>query len=92
MNYGKPVIGCRAGGIPEVVDDGVTGLLAEPEAPADLAEAILKMLQNPSLLREMGLAGRQRLLEKFTHVQMAQQFAEVYRQVIAQRERSKEAA
>ncbi|MCB9006625.1 MAG: glycosyltransferase [Ardenticatenaceae bacterium] len=91
MNYGKPVIGCRAGGIPEVVDDGVTGLLAEPEAPADLAEAILKMLQNPSLLREMGLAGRQRLLEKFTHVQMAQQFAEVYRQVIAQRERSKEA-
>ena len=92
MNYGKPVIGCRAGGIPEVVDDGVTGLLAEPEAPANLAEAILKMLQNPSLLREMGLAGRQRLLEKFTHVQMAQQFAEVYRQVIAQRERSKEAA
>lgn len=82
MNYGKPVIGCRAGGIPEVIDEGLTGLLAEPEAPDSLAEAILKMLQNPELLREMGLAGRQRLLDTFTHVQMARRFADAYRHVI----------
>lgn len=83
MNYGKPVIGCRAGGIPEVIDEGVTGLLAEPEAPASLAEAILKLLQTPNRLYEMGLAGRQRLLETFTHVQMAHRFADAYRHVIA---------
>ena len=83
MNYGKPVIGCRAGGIPEVIDEGITGLLAEPETPDSLAEAILKMLQNPSHLREMGLAGRQRLLDTFTHVQMARRFADAYRHVIA---------
>lgn len=82
MNYGKPVIGCRAGGIPEVIDEGVTGLLAEPEAPDSLAEAILNMLQKPGLLREMGLAGRQRLLDTFTHVQMARRFADAYRHVI----------
>lgn len=82
MNYGKPVIGCRAGGIPEVINEGTTGLLAEPEAPDSLAEAILKMLQNPGLLREMGLAGRQRLLDTFTHVQMARRFADAYRHVI----------
>ncbi|MBK7893585.1 MAG: glycosyltransferase [Candidatus Promineifilaceae bacterium] len=82
MNYGKPVIGCRAGGIPEVIDEGLTGLLAEPEAPDSLAEAILNMLQNPSRLREMGLAGRQRLLDTFTHVQMARRFADAYRHVI----------
>ena len=91
MNYGKPVIGCRAGGIPEVIDESITGLLAEPEAPASLAEAIIRMLQNPGHLRDMGLAGRQRLLDNFTHVQMARRFAEVYRQVIEQAERSKKA-
>lgn len=42
MNYGKPVIGCRAGGIPEVINEGITGLLAEPEAPDSLAKAMLK--------------------------------------------------
>lgn len=84
MNYGKPVIGCRAGGIPEVIDEGITGLLAEPEAPDSLAEAILKMLQNPGQLHEMGLAGRQRLLDTFTHVQMARRFADAYRHVINQ--------
>lgn len=84
MNYGKPVIGCRAGGIPEVIDEGVTGLLSEPETPDDLAEKIIKLLQNPSLLHDMGLAGRTQLLNKFTHVQMARKFAAAYRHVIQQ--------
>ena len=86
MNYAKPVIGCLAGGIPEVVDDGVTGLLVEPGASEPLAEAMLTMLSAPSQLREMGLAGRQRLLDKFTHIEMARAFAEVYR-LLAVRER-----
>jgi hypothetical protein len=82
MNYAKPVIGCRAGGIPEVVDHGVTGLLVDPEAPLALAEAITRSLSAPDQLRELGLAGRQRLLDQFTHIQMARRFAEVYRAVI----------
>jgi glycosyltransferase involved in cell wall biosynthesis len=82
MNYAKPVIGCRSGGVPEVIDHGVTGLLAEPEAPAALAEAMLTLLQSRTKMREMGMAGRQRLLERFTHLQMARSFAQVYRQVI----------
>lgn len=82
MNYAKPVIGGRAGGIPEVVDDGVTGILVEPDAAAPLAEAICSLVTSPTRLREMGLAGRQRLLDKFTYIQMASAFAQVYRQVI----------
>ncbi|MBK8987152.1 MAG: glycosyltransferase [Chloroflexi bacterium] len=88
MNYAKPVIGCRAGGIPEVVADGITGLLVDPEAPTQLAAAILRLLRSPTLLREMGLAGRQQLLETFTHVAMARRFAAVYRQVIAAQKQS----
>ena len=83
MNYAKPVIGCRAGGIPEVIDDGVSGLLVDPEAPEQLAAAILRLVASPTLLHEYGLAGRQRLLAHFTHVAMAQQFAALYRRVLA---------
>lgn len=82
MNYAKPVIGCAAGGIPEVVEDRGSGLLVEPEAPPALAEAILSMLLAPTRLYEMGMAGRQRLLEHFTHIQTAQGYAKVYRQLI----------
>ena len=82
MNYGKPVIGCRSGGIPEVIDQGVTGLMAEPEAPVALAEAIVALLKSPVKLYEMGVAGRQQLLAKFTHLQMARGFEQIYRSVI----------
>lgn len=83
MNYAKPVIGCRAGGVPEVVADGEVGRLVDPEAPDQLAAAILQLLQSPTQLYEMGLAGRQRLLDQFTHLAMARRFTAVYRQVIA---------
>jgi len=82
MNFGKPVVGCRAGGIPEVVADGETGLLVAPGARTALAEAIVSTLSNPRRLREMGLAGRARLLELFTHRRMAERFADLYRGVI----------
>lgn len=84
MNYAKPVVGCRAGGVPEVVAHGETGLLADPGAPAALAEALLTLLQTPAKLYEMGVAGRRRLLEHFTYLQMARNFEKVYRAVLAQ--------
>lgn len=82
MNYAKPVIGCRAGGIPEVVDDGVNGLLVEPGAAQPLADAITELISSPHKLRELGLAGRQRLLDRFTHLQMAKAFARIYRKTL----------
>jgi glycogen(starch) synthase len=82
MNYAKPVIGCRAGGIPEVIDHQSTGLVVEPEAPRQLAEAIVSMLKSPTQLREMGLAGRQQILQRFHYLTMARNFERVYRQVI----------
>lgn len=88
MNYGKAVIGCQVGGIPEVVDQGVTGLLVEPAAPAALAEAMLELLQSPRRLHDMGMAGRRRLLERFTHVQMAKGFEAIYRQVVQARQQA----
>jgi glycosyltransferase involved in cell wall biosynthesis len=83
MNYGKPVIGCHAGGIPEVVEDGVTGTLVEPEAPAQLAAAISAMLKSPGRMREFGQAGRAQVTGRFTYTRMAEQFAAAYRRAIA---------
>jgi glycogen synthase len=87
MNYGKAVVGCLAGGIPEVVDNGVNGILVEPEAPPALAEAILRLVRSPQLLHEMGLAGRQRLLDRFTYLHMARSFAAAYETVLQPKER-----
>lgn len=57
MNAGTPVVATRVGGLPEVVDDGVTGRLVEPGDPEALAAAVLDVL---SRREEMGAAGRER--------------------------------
>ena len=55
---GLPVIGSRSGGIPEAVREGVTGLVIEPEDPAAVAAAAIRLLGDESLRRQMGRAGR----------------------------------
>ncbi len=84
MNFAKPVIGCRAGGIPEVVNHGVSGILVEPEAPKALAETIVSLLQSPAQLRDLGLAGRQQIRDRFNYLYMARNYANIYRKVIAE--------
>jgi glycosyltransferase involved in cell wall biosynthesis len=54
----KPVIASRVGGLPEVVRDGITGLLVDATRVEDLAEAIATLYQCPDLRRTMGVAGR----------------------------------
>jgi glycosyltransferase involved in cell wall biosynthesis len=82
MNYAKPVIGCWTGGVPEVIENGITGMLVEPGSPKALAEAILSLLNSPEKMREMGLAGRQRLLDRFTYTKMAKAFEGIFRQTV----------
>ncbi len=66
MAAGIPVVASRIGGLPYTVTDGVTGLLCEPGNPADQAGKIGKLLDDPDLRRQMGLAGRKRFEEDFT--------------------------
>lgn len=86
MNYGKPVIGCRAGGIPEVIDHQTTGLVVEPEAPQQLAEALVALLKSPQKLHDYGLAGRQQIMQRFHYLTMARNFALAYRTAIHAKE------
>jgi glycosyltransferase involved in cell wall biosynthesis len=55
---GRPVVASRVGGVPEVVEDGVDGLLVPPRDPAPLAGALARFLADPAAAAEMGLRGR----------------------------------
>jgi glycosyltransferase involved in cell wall biosynthesis len=60
MAAGLPVVACRAAAIPEVVLDGVTGVLVPPRDPARLAEALVALLRDPARARALGGEGRRR--------------------------------
>ena len=64
MKFSKPVIACNSGGTPEVVLDGITGILVEPGNVDFLAKAVLKLANDQVLRKKMGKEGRIRL-EKF---------------------------
>jgi len=76
MRFGRPCIGGRAGGAPEVIEDGRTGLLVDFPDGAGLEAALDRLLGDPELRRQMGEAGRRRVEEGFTF----QRFRERLRQ------------
>jgi len=62
----KPVVAGRSGGLVDAVEDGVTGILVDPEDPAAVAEALIAVLSDSALAERMGQAGRERVLARFT--------------------------
>jgi glycosyltransferase involved in cell wall biosynthesis len=64
MAHGRPVVASAVGGIPELVEDGVTGYLVEPGDVAGLRAALEKLLADPALRRRMGRAARERVAER----------------------------
>ncbi len=78
MACGLPVVATRVGGLPEVVDDGVTGLLVPPADPAALAEAMVAIWNDPDRGDRMGHAGRLRAEERFDVRRMVAQYEALY--------------
>jgi glycosyltransferase involved in cell wall biosynthesis len=66
MAFGLPVVATAAGGIPEAVEDGVTGRLVPPRDPKALAEALAEALGDERRLAAWGAAGRRRYLDRFS--------------------------
>jgi glycosyltransferase involved in cell wall biosynthesis len=65
MERARPVIAAEIGGLGELVEEGVTGLLVPPGEAEPLADAIVRLASDPPLARELGRAGRRRALEQF---------------------------
>jgi glycosyltransferase involved in cell wall biosynthesis len=83
MLYGKSVVATRVGGVPEVVVDGKTGIIVEPQNSEQLSLGILKMFQNPDYLRTYGMAGRERVLRYFNPAQRVKRIASLYTDVLS---------
>ena len=79
----RPVVATRVGGIPEVIEHGRTGLLAEPSDASSLASFIQQLSEDPTLAASIGKAGRTRVETEFTAGTMAGKTAELYEQVCA---------
>lgn len=85
MALRKPVVATRAGGIPESVQDGVTGLLVPPGDAHALAEALCAVLRQPERGRAFGQAGRRRVEQFFTVERMGAGNLKVYQNVLDKR-------
>jgi glycosyltransferase involved in cell wall biosynthesis len=66
MALGLPVVASRVGGLPDVVDEGVTGLLFEPGDAADLAQKIGRIWDAPALGTQLGKAGRAKAMQRYS--------------------------
>lgn len=85
MASGLSVVATDVGGNPELVVDGKTGILVPPGDYKKFADAITHHLQNKKLQKEMGEAGRQRVGEKFTFKRMADEYVELYQELISKK-------
>ncbi len=78
MACGTPVVSTAVSGIPELVQDGVTGLLVPPEDPAALATAWRRVADDPALAARLSAAGRDTVLERFDGDRLAGRLADLF--------------
>jgi glycosyltransferase involved in cell wall biosynthesis len=81
MAAGKPVIASAIYGIPELIQDGVTGILTPPGDPEALTEALLRISGEPGIMKKMGLAGRKRYEDRFTLKRSVAETVSVYEEL-----------
>src|SRR5216117_2525942 len=83
MSYGIPAIASRVGGIPDIIEDGVSGVLVPPADPEALANAIEKLARDPAYAKRLADGGRERLRTHFSWHVITAKWEAVYRTVSA---------
>jgi glycosyltransferase involved in cell wall biosynthesis len=79
----KAVVASAVGGIPEIVENGKSGILVEPDSPSALARALVTMLQDNSLREAMADAGHARVHEHFRYERMGERYEAVFSALLA---------
>jgi glycosyltransferase involved in cell wall biosynthesis len=82
MVSGKPVVASRVGGIVDLVQDGVTGILVEPGDYQALAKAIIRLLKDKGLRQKMGEEARKRVDERFSTEKMVAEIEKIYNELL----------
>lgn len=85
MALGRPVVASAAGGNPELVEDGVSGLLVPPRDTSGVAAAVRRILSDPSLAARLGAAARERVVRGFSTEIRLDRIEELYYRLIAER-------
>jgi len=78
MAAGLPIVATAVGGVPEVIEDGVNGLLVPPRDPVSLAGAILRILRDPEFAKRLAVAGRERAHSEFGFDRVVAELGFVY--------------
>ncbi|HEX9015484.1 MAG TPA: glycosyltransferase [Chloroflexota bacterium] len=86
MAAARPVVATRVSAVPEVVEDGKTGILVPPRDPAALAEAMIAILSDRERAKSMGEEGLARLRQNFTEERMVDEIEETYFELLRRRE------
>lgn len=84
MAAGKAIVASRLGQISEIIEDGVTGLLVEPDSPKALSDAIVRLAKDPGLRERLGKAALEAAVEKHTWRRNAARVLETYDAVVAE--------
>jgi len=83
MAVGKPAIGCRGQGIAEVIQHGSNGFLVGPDNELELKLALAMLLGDEKRRRNLGVAARDTILDRFTLAHQAESLARIYRECAA---------
>lgn len=82
MACGKPVVVTDCPGPREVVDDEITGIILKDRQPRTMADAFIRLINNPELRERMGIAGRKKVLEKYNWADNVQVLENLYKEVV----------
>jgi len=87
MALSRPVVASAVGGIPEMVEDGLTGLLVIPHHPDQLAAAITRLLRDHPLADTLARAGHDLVYDRFCVEQMVRSIETIYDEAVAEERR-----
>jgi glycosyltransferase involved in cell wall biosynthesis len=90
MAAGLPIVASRAGGIPELIDSGMNGVLVTPDAPDARAAAVLSVMDRPAFAATLGRAAREKAVRRFSFDRMVSSFEGLYLEKLHRREISRE--
>ena len=85
MAASRAVVASRVGGIPEIVEDGVEGILVEPMDVTQLAESCGRLIESPEIAMKMGEQARKRVVQEFSAAAMADRVAGLYEELVMSR-------
>jgi glycosyltransferase involved in cell wall biosynthesis len=83
MACGLPCVATRVSGSEDIIADGVNGLLVEPEHPAEMAQALHRILEDTELAQRLGREGRATVIRDYQLITIVEQCLELYRRLLA---------